>query len=135
MDLWSFGDESFTETSILVLSSVSDLLTKRKDFDYAIRQHLSVMLNIFRLREQVQTFFPPIILCRYVQLVSYFSAVECLDPFVPLFGLHEGVAQTLLKALETVIHFHDKKDMDMTNYVAGISAKILLLSDRLTPLL
>lgn len=93
------------------------------------------MLNLFRMRDKVLEFFPPIIICRYMQLVSYFSAPGCLDPFIPFFTLHEGIAQSLLKGLETIIQFHDKKDLNMINYVANISAKILLLPDRLTSLL
>ena len=99
MDLWSLGAESFTETSLLVLSSISDLLAKRNDFNSLIRQHLSIMLSLFRLRDKVMDFFPPIILCRYIQLVSYFNGPGCLDPFIPLFPRHEGVAQAILKAL------------------------------------
>lgn len=135
ISLWSLGAESFTETSILVLSSISDLIAKRVEFDSVIRQHLLVMLTIFRKRDNVLNFFSPIILCRYIQLASYFSAPGCLDPFIPFFTLHEGVAQAILKALETVIQYHDKKNQDMVNYVANVSSQILLLPDRLTSLL
>ena len=33
------------------------------------------------------------------------------------------------------MHFHDKKNADMRNYVSLLSTKILLLSEKLTPLL
>lgn len=92
MDLWSLGPESFAETSLLVLASISDLLAKRGEFDSAIRQHLSVMLAIFRKRDKIMNFFSPIILTRYILIVSYFSAPGCLDPFIPFFTVHEGVA-------------------------------------------
>ena len=100
MDLWSLGAESFTETSLLVLSSISDLLAKRNDFNSLIRQHLSIMVSIFRLKDKVMEFFPPKTLPVHpTQLVSYFNGPGCLDPFLTLFPRHEGVAQAILKAL------------------------------------
>ena len=93
------------------------------------------MLGLFTAREKVLSVVPIIVVSRYIQLVSYFSSPGCLDPFILLYDVHPALAQMLLKALETVIHFHDKKLPNMRNYVAGISARILLLSDQLTPLL
>ena len=50
MELWTMSAESLTETSLIVLSSISDLLNKRAEFDKIIKDHLKVMLGLFRQR-------------------------------------------------------------------------------------
>ena len=50
LELWPMGAESLTETSLIVLSSISDLLNKRADFDRTIKAHVNAMLSLFRHR-------------------------------------------------------------------------------------
>jgi hypothetical protein len=93
------------------------------------------MAKLFQHRDRLLPVLPPLIVARYIQLFSFYSYPHCLDPFLPLYPVRPLFTEAVLKALETVMQFHDKKSEAMRNYVALLSTKVLLLSDRLTPLL
>jgi len=52
-------------------------------------EHLISIHNIFKLKEKALSFFPPIIICRYIQLFSYFSFPNCLDPFLSFYSMKQ----------------------------------------------
>jgi hypothetical protein len=136
LDLWSGSTpENFTEVSLLILSCISDLIIKRNEFNRGVRDHLNIMQTFFSFKEQILSSLPPIIISRYIQLFSFYSFPGCLDHFLPYYEVHQVYSESILKALETIMQFHDKKSEEMRNYVSLLSKKILLLSSKLTPLL
>lgn len=58
-----------------------------------------------------------------------------MDKLLAYYSAKQLYAESLLKALETIMHFHEKKNEDMRNYVALLSTRLLLLCEKLTPLL
>ena len=68
------------------------------------------MLNFFQQRDRIVTLLPAHIIARYIQLFSFYSCPNCLDPFLPLYSIRPLFAEAVTKALETVIQFHDKKN-------------------------
>lgn len=93
------------------------------------------MATFLQQRDRLLNLLSPILLSRYIQLFSYYSFPGCLDTLLPLYTLRPLFAESLLKALETLMQFHDKKNEAMRNYVSLLSARILLLGDKVTPLL
>ena len=132
--LWGGDEESLSEVSILILCCISDLIQKREGSVAMITEHLKAMGDLLRLPEALDL-MPPILTARYLMLCSFFSYPKCLDHFLPLYEKHPIFPAAILKALDTIIQFHDRKSEDMRMYVAAITTNTLLLSKTLTPLM
>jgi hypothetical protein len=133
LDLWPRGPEELTETAILISASISDLLAKRAEVGAEMGAHLANMQRM--LQEETAVLLTPLLVCRYMQLASFFSYRGCLDAFLPYFARGRAYEENLLKALETLTHYHNKQQAEMREYVGEVTTRVLMMSDRLTPLL
>ena len=135
LQTWGRSSEEITEVCLLCLCCISDLIIKRSEFNHGIREHLSTMLPLFAQRDQILEMVPPIIIARYIQIYSFYNFPGCMDKLLPYYSAKQLYAESLLKALETIMRFHEKKNEEMRNYVAVLSTRLLLLCEKLTPLL
>lgn len=68
------------------------------------------MLPLFAHREQFLEMVPPIIISRYIQMYSFYSFPGCMDRLLAYYSTKQLYAESLLKALETIMRFHEKKN-------------------------